>query len=206
DAALAVLVEARRGHAIGAVDLARDVLASRRTHAVHEPEVRALLGDPHRPLRAVAHVGHAVAQRRRGVGGEEIGRQPAEIHVAVGGDHLVAHRGRPHALPRGALSSSWMLSGSRKMRISIPNASPRSRISLWVTWRLSRTFTASSRTLREATAKLRWSRPALFSSNRSPLPRRFGSGQGPMPRPTAPFDRKAPGFRSMSFLKPRTSV
>jgi len=58
----------------------------RRAHAVHEPRLAPCLVTPHRPLRAVAHVRHAVAQGRRGVGGEEIGRQPAEIDVAVGRD------------------------------------------------------------------------------------------------------------------------
>ena len=48
DPALAVLVEARRGHAVRAVNLPGHVLAARRSHAVGEAELAALLGDPHR--------------------------------------------------------------------------------------------------------------------------------------------------------------
>src|SRR2546428_798983 len=72
DAALAGVVETGRGHAIGAVDLAGDVLAAGRPHAVPQAEHRALVGDPQGPLRPGGDVGHAVAQTRGGVRGEEV--------------------------------------------------------------------------------------------------------------------------------------
>jgi hypothetical protein len=92
DAALAVFVETGRGHAIGTVDLAGDVLAPGRPHAVQESEIRAVLRHPHRPFGSVSDVGHAVLHRRRGARGEEVRRQPAEIDVAVSRDSGVAHQ------------------------------------------------------------------------------------------------------------------
>ena len=61
DAALAVLVEAGGGHAVGAVDLAGHVLAAGRAHAVGQAEGPALLRHPHGALGPLGHVGHAVA-------------------------------------------------------------------------------------------------------------------------------------------------
>src|SRR5262249_55535389 len=46
DAALAVLVEPHRRHAVGAVDPARHVLTPGRTHAVHHAQVRTGLRSP----------------------------------------------------------------------------------------------------------------------------------------------------------------
>src|SRR5438874_116161 len=95
DALLAVVVEPGGGHAIGAMDLARYVLATGRAHAVDAPEVGTRLRRPHRPPRPVDDVGHALAQGRRSVLREEVGGEPAEIDVAVGGDHLVTHGACP---------------------------------------------------------------------------------------------------------------
>src|SRR5262249_50369916 len=91
DPLLAVGVEPGRLHAIRAMDPARNVLAPRGAHAVDEPEAGALLRDPALALRPVLDVRHAVAHLGRSLRYEQIGRQPAEIEVAVGGDHLVTH-------------------------------------------------------------------------------------------------------------------
>jgi hypothetical protein len=93
DAALAVLVEPRRRHAIGALDLAGHIQPPSRTHAVHVTEVGALLRRPHPAVGPVGHVRHALAQRGRGVGGKKIRRQPTQVNVTIRGDHLVAHGG-----------------------------------------------------------------------------------------------------------------
>jgi hypothetical protein len=61
DTAAAVFVQAGRGHAIGAMDLAGDVFPSRRTHAVNQTEIGAALGHPLPAVGPVAHVGHAFA-------------------------------------------------------------------------------------------------------------------------------------------------
>lgn len=79
---------------------------------------------------------------------------------------------------RGLLSSSWILSGSRKIRIEIPNASPRSVISLCAMPCRSSTRTASSSAARDETVKLMWSSPMRFSSKRSPLMALSGSDAG----------------------------
>jgi hypothetical protein len=91
DAFLAVLVDPLRGHPVRAMDLTGDVLPAARAHAVHQPERRAVLGDPLFAARPVGHVRHTVFVRRAGVGGEEVGRQPDQIEVAVGRDHVVFH-------------------------------------------------------------------------------------------------------------------
>src|SRR6185503_12121196 len=98
DSALAVLVQPGRGHAVGAVDLAGYVLPSGRAHAVHQPEIGAALGHPLRAVGTGGDVRHALAHGRRGVFGEQLRRQPAEVHVTIGGDHFVAH---------GGVSISW---------------------------------------------------------------------------------------------------
>ena len=95
-AAAPVVVEPGGGHAVGAVDLSRHVLAAGRAHAVDQPELRALLRDPDRPLGPVGHIGHPVPHGRRRVRGEEIRRQPDQVEMAVGGDDAVVHVGSPH--------------------------------------------------------------------------------------------------------------
>jgi hypothetical protein len=87
----AVVVETGRRHAIGAVDLPRHVLAAGRAHPVHQPELAALLRHPDRALGSVGDERHAVTHGRGGIRGEEIGRQPRQIDVAVGGDDLIVH-------------------------------------------------------------------------------------------------------------------
>jgi hypothetical protein len=74
DAPPAVLVEPRGGHAIGAMDLAGDVLAAGRAHPVHVTEVGALLRGPHAPVGPVGDVRHALPHLGRGAGREEVGR------------------------------------------------------------------------------------------------------------------------------------
>jgi hypothetical protein len=64
DAPLAVVIEPFRRHPIGTVDLARLVEPAGRAHAVHQPEGRALLGDPLRAALAVGGIRHAVFQSR----------------------------------------------------------------------------------------------------------------------------------------------
>ena len=91
DALLAVLVDPFRRHPVRAVDLARLVEAAGRAHAVHQPERGAFLGHPLLAPRPVGHVGHAVLHCGRGIGGEQIGRQPDQIDMAVGRDHIVFH-------------------------------------------------------------------------------------------------------------------
>src|SRR5207247_10124712 len=104
DAALAVVVEPRGGHAVRAMDAPGHVLAARRAHASGQAEVGSLLRRPARALRAIDHVRHPVAPLGRGgVGDEQVGRQPAEFDVAVGGDHLVTH---PCLLTRTSLGAS----------------------------------------------------------------------------------------------------
>src|SRR5215470_7040268 len=93
DALLAVFVEAGGGHAIGAVDLPRDVLSAGRAHAARQPEERPALAHPHLALGTVGDVGHPVPQRRRGVRREQVGRQLAEVDMTVRRNSLVAHRG-----------------------------------------------------------------------------------------------------------------
>src|SRR5215831_20792677 len=51
NAALAILVEARGGHAVRSVNLARHVLASGRAHAARTTEAGAFLRDPLGPFR-----------------------------------------------------------------------------------------------------------------------------------------------------------
>src|SRR5262249_17504861 len=58
---------------------------------------RALLRHPPRSARTVGDVGHPVLQGGRRSLREERRRQPAEIDVAVGGNHLVAHLNPPRA-------------------------------------------------------------------------------------------------------------
>ncbi len=91
-----VVVEPGGRHAVGAVDLPRHVLAARRAHAVHQPELRALPRDPDRALGPVGDIGHALSHGRRRVRGEEIRRQPDQVEMAVGGDDAVVHVGSPH--------------------------------------------------------------------------------------------------------------
>src|SRR5260370_16152521 len=91
DALLAVVIEAGRGHAVGAMDDARHVFAPGRAHAVHQAELGAFGRYPFRSLGAVDHVRHALLERRRGVLGAEGRRQPDQVDMAVGGDDVVLH-------------------------------------------------------------------------------------------------------------------
>ncbi len=62
-----------------------------RRHHVDEPERRSLLGRPLQSVGPFHDVGHAVLHERRGVRGEEIGREPGHVDVTVGRDPRVAH-------------------------------------------------------------------------------------------------------------------
>jgi hypothetical protein len=44
-----------------------------------------------RAALAVGDEGHAALQRRRCIRGEQVGRQPDRIDMAIGGDHVVFH-------------------------------------------------------------------------------------------------------------------
>ena len=91
DALLAVVVEARGGHAVGAMDDARHVFAAGRAHAVHQTELGALGADPLGSLRALDDVGHAVLEGRRGILGEKVRGQPDQVDMAVSGDDVILH-------------------------------------------------------------------------------------------------------------------
>src|SRR5438046_8482089 len=73
------------------MDDARHVLAAGRAHAVHKAELGALGRHPFGSLGAVDDMRHAVFQRCRGVLGEEVGRQPDQVDMAIGGDDVVFH-------------------------------------------------------------------------------------------------------------------
>ncbi len=107
DALLAVVVETGRGHAVGTVDDARHVFAAGRPHAVHQAELGALGAHPFGTLRPLDDMGHAVLEGGRCVGREQVGRQPDQVNVAVGGDDVVFHG---HAPSGGDHPSSWRLS------------------------------------------------------------------------------------------------
>ena len=97
DALLAVLVEPGRGHDVDAVVRAGDELLSGRADAVHEAERLAVPAGPVRTIRSVRDVWHPLLHRRRRVRGEEIGRNPGQVDVAVGRDSRVFH-GAPHSM------------------------------------------------------------------------------------------------------------
>src|SRR4029077_17206057 len=78
-------------HDVHAVVLAGLVLGAGRPHAAPQAEARAVLGGPEGTVGSVLDVGHAVLERRRRVRGEQIGWDPGQVDVAVGGDPLVAH-------------------------------------------------------------------------------------------------------------------
>ena len=102
DVLLAVLVELGFRHQIGARVRARHVFRARGADAVFESEGGAVLARPIGSVRPVRDIGHAVLHRRRRLGHEKIGRHPAQIDVAIGGNTVVFH-GR----------SSWGLAVSR---------------------------------------------------------------------------------------------
>ena len=91
NALLAVVVEAGRGHAVGAVDDARHVFAAGRAHAVHQAELGALGAHPFGALRAFDHMRHAVLEGGGGIAGEQVGRQPDQVDMSIGGDDIVLH-------------------------------------------------------------------------------------------------------------------
>src|SRR5712691_2790084 len=91
DAPLGVLVEARRRHLVDAVVLSRYVLLTRRPDAADEAERLAVLAGPVRTVRAVGDERHPVTHRHRSVRGEQVGREPGHVDVAVGRDPRVFH-------------------------------------------------------------------------------------------------------------------
>src|SRR5512134_4156182 len=91
------------------MDLARYVLPPARAHAVLQAEVHAFLRRPAPAAGTVGYVRHAAAHRSRGVLGKELRRQPAEIHVAIGRDHVVAHG-----------SSLWLPANARLLDHAAP--------------------------------------------------------------------------------------
>src|SRR6516162_5360297 len=60
DTLAAVVVETSRSHPVGAMDLARHVLAAGRTHPIHQAEVAAVLRYPSWSLGAVGDIRHTV--------------------------------------------------------------------------------------------------------------------------------------------------
>src|SRR5947207_10465662 len=92
-ALLDVLVSPYRSHLVDTIVLSRDELLPRRADAADQPERRPVLAGPVRAVRAVHHEGHALAHGRRGVGGEEVGRDPRHVDVTVGGNPCVVHAG-----------------------------------------------------------------------------------------------------------------
>ena len=97
DALLAVFVEPGRGHDVDPIVRAGDVLRSGRADAVHEAEGSAVAAGPVRTVRPVRDVRHPLLHRGRRVRGEEVGRNPGQVDVAVGRDSRVFH-GAPHSL------------------------------------------------------------------------------------------------------------
>src|SRR5471032_1923483 len=73
------------------MDDAGHILAAGRAHAVHQPELRAVLRRPFRTLGPFDDVGHALFHRGGAVLGEEIRRQPDQVDMSVSGDHIVFH-------------------------------------------------------------------------------------------------------------------
>src|SRR5262245_32864503 len=92
---LPVLVQTGRRHPVGAVNSAGNVLAPCRAHAARAPEHRPLLRDPRGPLRPVTHEWHPLLPFRGSTGDEEVGREPAEVDVAIRRDELVSHEAPP---------------------------------------------------------------------------------------------------------------
>ena len=86
------IVQPGRGHAIGTVDFARFVEPPSRAHPAIETEGGAVLGHPFAAARSVGDIGHALLERGGGVGGEQVGRQPDHIDMAIGRDDVVFHR------------------------------------------------------------------------------------------------------------------
>ena len=113
-----VLVEALGGHPVGAVDHARHVLAPRRPHGVREPEVGPAPRHPDvAPLVVLVHVGHALLEMRRRLLGEELGREPDEIDVAVRRNDLASY---VHRSSWSAQSSGFGIRGFRGALASNP--------------------------------------------------------------------------------------
>jgi hypothetical protein len=86
------IVQPGRGHPVGTVDFARFVEPPGRAHPAIETEGGAVLGHPFAAARSVGNIGHAVLELGGGVGGEQVGRQPDQIDVAIGRDDVVFHR------------------------------------------------------------------------------------------------------------------
>ena len=119
DPLLAVLVETGRGHHVHAVVLAGHVLGAGRPHAAPQAEARPVLGGPVRTVGTVVDVGHAVLERRRRVRREQIGRDPGQVDVAVGGDPLVAHDASPWSVNRSPYACGQSLAtGPTRMSLS----------------------------------------------------------------------------------------
>jgi len=85
------VIEARRGHPVGAVDLARLIHPPGRAPAAIDPERGAVLRDPFAAARPFGHIGHAVLELGGGVGGEQVGRQPDQVDMAIGRNDVVFH-------------------------------------------------------------------------------------------------------------------
>ena len=93
-AALARVVEPGFGHLVDPVVLARDERRANRADGAGNPHLNPGLGDPPLAVGAILDKGHAVAQLARGARGEQIGRQPRQIEMAIGGNPAVLH-GKP---------------------------------------------------------------------------------------------------------------
>ena len=63
----------------------------RRAHAARQTEAGAPVRDPYGASRPLLRVGHPVLEGRGRPRREEIGGKPAQIEMAVGGDHFVFH-------------------------------------------------------------------------------------------------------------------
>src|SRR5262249_22608337 len=88
---LGVLVEAALGHDVDADVLSRHVLRTAWADAVKETEIGAVLSDPLRPVRTVLDIGHALLEVTARSGGEQVGRHPRHIEMAIGRDSAVLH-------------------------------------------------------------------------------------------------------------------
>src|SRR4030095_2109539 len=132
DTLLAVVVQPDRGHLVDAVVLPGHQLGAAGADAADQTERRPVLAGPVRTVRAVDDERHALAQRRRGVGREQVVRNPRHVDVAVGGDPRILHRAllsrmlRPHPTT-GPIAPGHHRPGSWCRGYSWPCPAPRTR-------------------------------------------------------------------------------
>src|SRR5689334_25094450 len=91
DVLLSVLEQAGLRHDIDAPVLAGHQLCPTGANTVLQPEIGAILGHPHRPIRTIGDIGHAVLQLARCILGKECRGHPWHVEMTVSGYSVVAH-------------------------------------------------------------------------------------------------------------------